>query len=578
MDELIDKPSGTRRHTPFLLILATNVRQMYRRLLSLRGQSKLLTSVIVLFITGYLTISFLLFSRGLDFVSSFPGLGTLLVERLVFLLFAFLFILLLFSNLVISYSNMFRNRETEFLFAMPLDHQTIFNWKFLESTVLASWAFVFLISPLLAAYGISFRAPWHFYLITPLLMAVFIVLPGVLGSWCAIGLARYLDRRSFQVAAVLIAVAGLVAAAIWLKPESTAEDILETRMLPLLDRLLSNTRFANFPFLPSFWLSSSVINWTDGAINTALFFVFVLLSYVCFLGFISFTSFGHGFFAAFSAVQSRSVSVSGWFNRILQSIKARMRAVDFLERMMGCLWWVRRDVRALVVKDMRMFWRDTTQWGQTIVLFGLLGLYILNLRNFSQQLSNPFWIHLVSFLNLGACSLNLATLTTRFVFPQFSQEGRRIWIVGMAPMGLERVVKTKFWFASVFSLVVTTGLIWLSCSMLKMPMDRTLFFVGAIAVMTFALNGLAVGTGVLYPNMREENPSKIVSGFGGTFCLVLTFLYILCSVAVLAVGSPWGRLPDVVKVSCWCVFLIISLLIGWLPMHLGIRRLARFEL
>src|SRR5205085_1560143 len=158
----------------------------------------------------------------------------------------------------------------------------------------------------------------------------------------------------------------------------------------------------------------------------------------------------------------------------------------------------------LLVKDIRIFWRDTTQWGQTIVLFGLLGAYIINLRHFSQQLTNPFWINLVAYLNLGACSLNLATLTTRFVYPQFSLEGKRLWIVGMAPLGLVRVIKTKYILAVSTSLVLTLGLIWLSCRMLKMGSDRTLYFVLAISVMTFTLNGLAVGLGALYPNFRED--------------------------------------------------------------------------
>ena len=184
-----------------------------------------------------------------------------------------------------------------------------------------------------------------------------------------------------------------------------------------------------------------------------------------------------------------------------------------------------------------MFWRDTTQWGQSVMLFGLLGVYIINLRNFTHQLTSPFWINLVAFLNLGACSLNLATVTTRFVFPQFSLEGRRLWIVGMSPMGLARVVKTKFWLASALSLVVTLGLVMLSCWLLKMTWDRVVFFGAVITVMTFALNGLAVGLGVLYPNLKEANPSKIVSGFGGTLCLVLSFLYILASVLLLGFGT-----------------------------------------
>ena len=59
-------------------------------------------------------------------------------------------------------------------------------------------------------------------------------------------------------------------------------------------------------------------------------------------------------------------------------------------------------------------------------------------------------------------------MTTRFVFPQFSLEGWRLWIIGIAPMGMARVVKTKFWLASILSLFVTSGLITLSCYLLKM--------------------------------------------------------------------------------------------------------------
>ena len=76
-----------------------------------------------------------------------------------------------------------------------------------------------------------------------------------------------------------------------------------------------------------------------------------------------------------------------------------------------------RDTRALAVKDVRMFWRDTTQWGQSVMLFGLLGVYIINLRNFSRtKLTSPFWVNLVAYLNLGACSLNLARRSRRGLF------------------------------------------------------------------------------------------------------------------------------------------------------------------
>src|SRR6185295_3085141 len=173
------------------------------RLKSVGEQSRLLTTVTFLFVASYLVLAYWLFFVGLRFIARFPGLGTPLTERLMFLLFAFLFALLLISNLVISYTNLFRNRETSFLLTLPVDRRTIFQWKFIESMLLASWAFLFLSAPLLGAYGLTCGGAWHFYLFTLVQIAFFLVLPAVLGAFLAVTLARHLDRRLFQVVALL---------------------------------------------------------------------------------------------------------------------------------------------------------------------------------------------------------------------------------------------------------------------------------------------------------------------------------------------------------------------------------------
>ncbi len=568
---------------PLRLLFWVNALQTWRRLTSVCAQSRLLSALIGSFLAGYLVLSFWLFYRGLRFVAAFPGLGTVLTERLLYLLFAFLFVLLLLSNLIISYTNLFRNREASFLLSLPLPPQTIFRWKFFESTLLASWAFVFLIAPLLAAFGMIREVPWHFYPVTLVLIGLFIILPGVGGSWCALNLARYLDRRAFQIAALTFALGLVALVAFWWKAQPASDEMLETRVLAVLDQLLQKTKFAQFPFLPSYWLSTSVLQWAEGVLNLAGFFVLVLLSNVVFFGFLSFTRLGKLYYEAASQVQSRA-SVWGqweWFRSSRREPWTFAYGKGGAERIAnGLLAWVQPDTRALLVKDARMFWRDTTQWGQSVLLFGLLAVYVINLRHFTSQISNSFWLQLVSYLNLGACSLNLATLTTRFVYPQFSLEGRRLWIIGMAPMGLARVVKAKYWLASCTSLMVTLSLIVLSTYLLKMSWDRIAFFGSVIAVMTFTLNGLAAGLGVLYPNFKEGNPSKIVSGFGGTFCLVLSFLYILGSVLMLAFGSAEMRTEapsQELALLSLIGFIMLSFVLGWLPLKLGLRRLNGFE-
>src|ERR1700761_9457344 len=162
----VDPISETRIPSQLALLFRVNTIASWRRLKSVREQSRLLVALISAFIVGYLVLSFWLFYRGLNFVARFPGLGMALTERLLYLLFAFLFVLLLLSNLIISYTNLFRNREASFLMSLPVPAQTIFRWKFLESTVLASWAFVFLVAPLLAAFGLTRNVAWHFYPVT----------------------------------------------------------------------------------------------------------------------------------------------------------------------------------------------------------------------------------------------------------------------------------------------------------------------------------------------------------------------------------------------------------------------------
>jgi ABC-2 type transport system permease protein len=557
-----------------LLLLRVNALHSWRRLLAVRKQSRLLTGIISLFVFGYLVLAFELFYRGMKFVAKFPGLGAVLTERLLYTLFAFLFGLLLLSNLVICYTNLFRNRETTFLLSLPVSTQTIFRWKFIESVLLASWAFLFLIAPLLAAFGLVRGLPWHFYPLTVLLIGLFIILPGVFGAAGAIAIGRHLDRRSFQVMLLVLAAVLLLFVAFWWQTTPLEDDPLDRRTLEALDKLLAKTRFTMFPFLPSYWLSSAVLQWAEGVFSGAIFFAGVLLSYTLFFGSIAYTRFGNLFYDTASAVQSRASSAFSFGRRG----RPRTDRPGGLENIVAAAcFWTRPDTRALAVKDMRMFWRDTTQWGQSVMFFGLLGAYIINLRNFTHQLTSPFWIQAVAFLNLGACAFNLASLTTRFIFPQFSLEGRRMWIVGMSPMGLKRVVLVKFWLASGMALVVTLGLNTLSCWLLKMEWSDIGFFGAVVTVMTFALTGLAVGLGVLFPNLKETNPNKIVSGFGGTLCFVLSSVYIIGSLTLLVLGGGGYHGHNAWVLASLTGFVALSWVIGWLPMQLALKQVKNFE-
>ena len=200
---------------------------------------------------------------------------------------------------------------------------------------------------------------------------------------------------------------------------------------------------------------------------------------------------------------------------------------------------------------------------------------------------SPFWSAVIIHLNLGVCSLALSTLTTRFIFPQFSLEGRRLWILSMSPLDLGRVVMQKFltsWFATGS---LTMLLMAISGWMLELPAGSIAFYAAMIALMSVALNALAVGLGTLFPNLREANPAKIVSGFGGTLCLILSFLYIVVVVMTLAypaavklakTGPLTLQNPTTASIIAVSVVIGVTCLTAVIPLFFAIKRVKKVEI
>src|SRR5205823_14799511 len=98
----------------------------------------------------------------------------------------------------------------------------------------------------------------------------------------------------------------------------------------------------------------------------------------------------------------------------------------------------------------------------------LLTFYFVNIRRLAYIVDNPYWMNMVSFLNLAVTALLLATFTSRFIFPLMSLEGRNFWILGLLPLRREAILWGKFGFATGISLVATEALVFLSDLMLMM--------------------------------------------------------------------------------------------------------------
>jgi ABC-2 type transport system permease protein len=267
------------------------------------------------------------------------------------------------------------------------------------------------------------------------------------------------------------------------------------------------------------------------------------------------------------------------------SSSRRRRAFGLVDRVTNvALFFMPRTLRQLILKDVKTFLRDPAQWSQCLLFFGLLALYILNIPRLGLDAIGPYWHNLVSMLNLSATCLTLSTFTSRFIYPQLSLEGRRMWIVGLMPMRRSTILWGKFLFAALGSLLISGTLIVLSD--LMVGIDRFVMLVHCVVVVCVCsgLNGLAVGLGAIYPNLRTDNPSKIVSSFGGTFNLVCSIAFITACLAPISIALHFNAVGELtgssflaavsVAVGLVVTFTVVA---TFVPMGFGARALRKME-
>lgn len=559
-------------------IARSKLRIVRHSLEALRKHSRLKIAVVLAFALGYWAGAYFLFRGAFGFMERFlPGLGDILVNRLFYLFFLATFIMLVFSNVILVYSVIYKSREVDFLAAMPVRHATVFKWKFGEALIFSSWASLFMAGPLLLAYGIERSAAFSYYVSVPLFLLPFLLIAAGIGGCGIVLLVRFFPGRKLLagIALVLLAAGALF---VLREPNGGSEaDILESP-LPVLDDMLRFARVSRSELLPSTWLVKGILLEAKGqpeAVPWAgekfmalgmLWANGLMAILVCFF-------LGGRFF------------YSGWSrSRSLGRRRSLLGKSDVVGRLSFLWQFLRPPMRAMVTKDLRIFWRDPTQWSQFVIFFGLLGVYIVNLRNLSYHEFPPFFRNLISFMNLAATALTLGTLTTRFVFPQMSLEGNKFWIVGLAPLPVERILLEKFLLCLVVSTTIAVGLTLMSGLMLGLDATTLALSLTAMLLICFGLSGLSVGLGALFPNFTSDNPARIVSGFGGTLALVLSLAHITVVLAAEMFISH-VNLSRQFKVSAvfWsCIALggaavCLSVLAGTLPMTLGARRLRRTE-
>ncbi len=534
-------------------------------------ESKFKVFIITLFVIFFLGGIFLLFREGFQFLLTIPFLGIFVMDRLLYFFFLLTFFLLIFSSIVVSYTTLYSPGETDFFFYLPLSHRVIFSQKFLETLFYSSWSFVFLGFPLLASYGLSRELPLSFYILSLFLFFPFSLITTSLGVIFILLLMKVFSLNKWKIylvggAVLSIPIFYFIYKVISLPP-------LEKDLFLFMKQIFGHFRLSQHPYLPSYWVSRSLFAFIHKEMNC--FWKFTLLLF--------FTSL---LLCGVSTFLAGKLYFDGWSNSrggIRERPVYKGRFIP--ERWEKTFSWIPSPYRALLFKDIKVFFRDPRQWSQFLIFFGVLGFYILNLRYYRWMRVTLYWKYMISFLNIAAMGFVLSTLTTRFMFPLMSLEGKRIWILGLTPLSLDKVFKEKFLFTFLISYLITGFLTNLSNFMLDSP--RMILFISnlVIVLMSLSLSSLSVSLGAIFPKFNSENPAQIVSGFGGTLNFFLGIIYVILVSALLALPLYLHFVAGRLSGSSFCRLINLSLfwIIGmsgavtWIPFKMAVKKVKEME-
>jgi ABC-2 type transport system permease protein len=442
---------------------------------------------------------------------------------------------------------------------------------------------------MLLAYGLVTKAPWYYYAYLLPLMASFAYIPCSLGAICCLFLIYRLPQaRRIAVGLVALVIIVLAYHSIWKTLEFSESEFLGNAWFK---ETLRRFRFAREEWLPSTWLSNALIEAVRRSHNNprdlpwlaaGKYFV-VLVSNALILHLAVIWTGRKVFRPSFWELHSRRA----------KKPKMTLAWVDVAAGWL--LIGFPRQTRLLIMKDLRLFRRDPVQWSQFLIFFGLLLLYFANVDRFREHkgdINVMTWVNIVSFLNLAVVGLILSTFTTRFIYPLISLEGRRFWILSLLPVDRDTILWGKFLFAACGSWLPCAALVGISDVMLDVSLMVVAVHQLICLLLCMGLAGMAVGFGAMMPNFREQSPSKIAAGFGGTLNLVLSALYIMAVVLMTALPCHFYLLagktelpPKLLQpeyLRFWLLLgifasIVLAAVVTILPLRGGLKSFRRLE-
>ena len=484
------------------------------------------------------------------------------------------FTILIYSHLITALSNFFLSKDLSLIHETPVPRLTLFSARYLESLFDASWMVILMGLPIFLCYGIIFQAPVGFYVSLPLIFLPFVFLAGSLGILITLLLTAFLPVRRTRDLLVILSIL-MVTLLFMVFRLMRPEQLVNPDQLSTLVEYLGGLTAQESPYLPSSWAKEAFWSFLKGDFFPGLLPLLVLWSSAWFVFTTNLLLAGQYYFSSYSRAQEGAYKGGQVKNRF------DTRLWRFLPFSPG--------ITGMILKDVKAFYRDKTQWSQLFILIVLIVIYVYNfsvLPLHKSPLPTLYLKNFIAFLNLGLAGFVLASVAVRFVFPAVSAEGYAFWMIRSSPFSLKKFLWYKFIFYFIPLMILSEVLIYFTNRQLQVSSSMQWISSLTMISLDFGLVGLAIGLGALYPQYGSENLGQMPTGFGG-------FLYMIFSLVLIGVtigleagpvyrllmteirSIPFSTLDRWWMISSFGGVLILHLFTGWWAMKRGIQSLNK---
>ena len=505
-------------------------------------------------------------------------IGHIVLQRILSFGFLAAFVVVTVGNILSSQASLYRSARFHVFITSPYPLYRLFKFHTLESLITGSWVSGVFCLPILWAYGSRLQAVWWYYPIVVFGLVGLLAIAGLLGMMLMLLIARFITGRRLRTAASIVFILGSFGFLI-LYISHIGKMLFSKVDMAHLGEALANMQMASTPYLPNHWLAELMLaaRSQDG-LNVALY-LFCFFSTSMFLWYLI-NELGYHFFPAAWL----------WSQERVTLFQHRGSALLFNKRILWINRLLPRRIGSVIYKEIHLFLRDFSQWGQLVLILTIIVFYISHMRNIRMLQDNEVARNQIAFFNVLLLGFLQATLALRYTFPSISLEGRASWVLFSSSTGIRSFYLTKLVFHTFILLVFGQSITWALNTILEIDPSMNALCLILLFLLSFGFAACTLGLGAIFHNFDAKSAADVTSDTGALIAMILTLLYFALSMylsAKFALNFYVGKsifqqyqLQAQENPTLYIettAFLALQYLVIVLPTSLGIRKLRQME-